>query len=222
MALSGDPVRALAVLVVATPCPLILAAPIAIVCGMSRTARAGVIVKDGAAVEGLARTRAVLLDKTGTLTLGSPRRAGARVRGVEEAELLRLAASVDQVSAHGLAEAIVHAAEARELRLSLPRNVGVAMGVAGAAAAAEAADAVIVVDRLGRLADAMAISRRAVAIARQSVLAGMGLTRRDGRRGRGMVAAARGGAAAGRHRRRRDPQRAAGAAGLRFGRVRPA
>ena len=71
-AVSGDPVRALAVLVVATPCPLILAAPIAIVSGMSRTARAGVVVKDGGTIERLARARTVLIDKTGTLTLGEP------------------------------------------------------------------------------------------------------------------------------------------------------
>ena len=69
---SGDPVRAVAVLVVATPCPLILAAPIAIVSGVSRAARSGVIVKGGAAIERLGEARTVLLDKTGTLTLGAP------------------------------------------------------------------------------------------------------------------------------------------------------
>ena len=71
-ALSGDPVRALAVLVVATPCPLILAAPIALVSGVSRAARVGIIVKGAAAIEQLGRARTVLLDKTGTLTLGAP------------------------------------------------------------------------------------------------------------------------------------------------------
>jgi heavy metal translocating P-type ATPase len=316
--LSGDPVRALAVLVVATPCPLILAAPIAIVSGMSRSARAGVVIKDGGALERLARVRTVVIDKTGTLTLGEPE--VSRVVAWDTfgaSEMLRLAASVDQVSAHGLAEALVHAAEQRGLALSLPEHVvegagqgvegqveahrvtvgsgawlrargiepaaapdggapvfvgidgratgvvmladrlrddataavaalrrsgvrrivmatgdhrsiadaigsevgvdevraelsprdklelvrstrdrpvvmvgdgindapalaladvGVAMGVAGATAAAEAADAVIVADRLDRLADAVHISARALSIARQSVVAGMGLS----------------------------------------------
>jgi heavy metal translocating P-type ATPase len=316
--LSGDPVRALAVLVVATPCPLILAAPIAIVSGMSRSARAGVVIKDGGALERLARVRTVVIDKTGTLTLGEPE--VSRVVAWDTfgaSEMLRLAASVDQVSAHGLAEALVHAAERRGLALSLPEHVvegagqgvegqveahrvtvgsgawlrtrgiepaaapdggapvfvgidgratgvvmladrlrddaaaavaalrrsgvrrivmatgdhrpiadaigrevgvdevraelsprdklelvrstrdrpvvmvgdgindapalaladvGVAMGVAGATAAAEAADAVIVADRLDRLADAVHISARALSIARQSVVAGMGLS----------------------------------------------
>jgi heavy metal translocating P-type ATPase len=319
-AASGDPIRALAVLVVATPCPLILAAPIAIVSGMSRAARAGVVVKDGGAIERLARARTVLIDKTGTLTLGEP--AVERIvplDGVGADELLRLAASADQVSAHGLAEALVHDAERRGLRLSLPddvverpgqgvdgsvdgrrvtvgsaawlnergiastpvaappghavvsvavdgrsagsivmadrvrddaraavagmhaagvrtvamvtgdrlevaqavaasvgidrvyaglepedklalvrdaderpvvmvgdgvndapalalADVGVAMGAAGATASAEAADAVIVVDRLDRLVEAMRLSARALRIARQSVLVGMGLS----------------------------------------------
>jgi heavy metal translocating P-type ATPase len=323
---SGDPVRALAVLVVATPCPLILAAPIAIVSGMSRAARCGVIVKDGGTVERLGSARSVLLDKTGTLTLGMPEVERVVAHdGIASQEVLRLAASVDQLSAHVLAEALVHHAEARGLRLALPEDVverpgqgiagrvegrrvvvgsaawlaecgypvaaggpdgapgqarvlvgidgqlagvllmgdrvredaratldrlralgireialvtgdhravaeaagelagvdrvlaeqepgdklrlvralkadparspvvmvgdgvndapalaladvGVAMGAAGAAVSAEAADAVIVVDRLDRLADALRISRRALRIARQSVLAGMGLS----------------------------------------------
>ena len=80
-ALSGDPVRALAVFVVATPCPLILAAPIAFVSGISRAAKAGVIVKGGGVIEQLGKARTVLLDKTGTLTLGTPGgRAGRRLR----------------------------------------------------------------------------------------------------------------------------------------------
>jgi heavy metal translocating P-type ATPase len=315
---SGDPVRALAVLVVATPCPLILAAPIAIVSGMSRTARAGVVVKDGGTIERLAHARTVVIDKTGTLTVGEPGvERIVTVDGFAEGEVLRLAASVDQVSAHSSAEALVHAAERRGLELALPdgvverpgqgvqgsvgarrvtvgsaswltehgidpvtppsggapvyvavdgrsvgvilladrlrddalaavtalraggvrrivmatgdrreiaqavgkragvdeiraeltpeeklmlvrqapdrpvvmvgdgvndapalaaADVGVAMGIAGATASAEAADAVIVVDRLDRLAEAVRLSARSLAIARQSVLAGMGLS----------------------------------------------
>jgi len=123
-ALSGDPVRAVAVLVVATPCPLILAAPIAIVSGVSRAARSGVIVKGGAAIERLGEARTVLLDKTGTLTLGTP--AVREVialdpsAGAGEEEVLRLAASLDQLSAHVLAEALVHDAERRGLELAEP------------------------------------------------------------------------------------------------------
>ncbi|HEX8752422.1 MAG TPA: heavy metal translocating P-type ATPase [Solirubrobacterales bacterium] len=120
-ALSGDPVRAVAVLVVATPCPLILAAPIALISGVSRAARLGVIVKGGGAIERLGEARAVLLDKTGTLTLGMPAvREVFALDGFEREELLRLAASVDQLSAHVLAEALVHDAERRGLRLAEP------------------------------------------------------------------------------------------------------
>ena len=121
---SGDPVRAVAVLVVATPCPLILAAPIAIVSGVSRAARAGVIVKGGGAIERLGEARTVLLDKTGTLTLGTPAVGEVVAFGCEggEEEALRLAASVDQLSAHVLAEALVHDAEQRGLRLAAPAD----------------------------------------------------------------------------------------------------
>ncbi|MGH2995183.1 MAG: HAD-IC family P-type ATPase, partial [Gaiellaceae bacterium] len=123
-ALSGEPLRALAVLVVATPCPLILAAPVAIVSGVSRAARAGVIVKGGAAIEKLGAARTVLLDKTGTLTLGTPEVERVVVfDGLDQEEMLRLAASVDQLSAHSLAEALVHAAQTQGLRLSFPEQV---------------------------------------------------------------------------------------------------
>jgi heavy metal translocating P-type ATPase len=122
-AASGEPVRAVAVLVVATPCPLILAAPIAIVSGVSRAARLGVIVKGGAAIERLGEARTVLLDKTGTLTLGMPAvQEVVALDGGGEEEVLRLAASVDQLSAHVLAEALVHDAEGRGLRLSEPAD----------------------------------------------------------------------------------------------------
>jgi heavy metal translocating P-type ATPase len=121
---SGDPVRALAVLVVATPCPLILAAPVAIVAGISREARRGVIVKGGGALETLARARIVLLDKTGTLTAGVPRVSDVEVFGARSPdELLRLAASLDRVSPHVFAPAIVSAAADRGLTLSLPDEV---------------------------------------------------------------------------------------------------
>ena len=117
-AVTGDPVRAVAVLVVATPCPLILAAPIAIVAGLSRAARRGVVVKGGSALERLAVGRTLLLDKTGTLTGGHP--VLTRVEGEDPAQILRLAASLDQMSPHVLASAIVRAATARHLPLTLP------------------------------------------------------------------------------------------------------
>ena len=121
---TGDPVRALAVLVVATPCPLILAAPIAIVAGISRAARRGIIVKGGGALETLGRGRVLLFDKTGTLTAGVPRVAEVEVfDAIDADELLRLAASLDQVSVHVLATAIVGVARERGLELVFPSDV---------------------------------------------------------------------------------------------------
>ena len=123
-ALSGSPVRALAVLVVATPCPLILAAPVAIVAGISRAAHRGVIVKGGGALETMARAQTIVFDKTGTLTRGSPQVASIEAFGaVEAAELLRLAASLDQVSPHVYAEGILAAARQRGLELVFPEAV---------------------------------------------------------------------------------------------------
>jgi heavy metal translocating P-type ATPase len=121
---AGDPVRAVAVLVVATPCPLLLAAPIAFISGLTRAARIGVVVKGGGALEQLAQGRVMLFDKTGTLTEGRPMVSDVVTGGAVEAdELLRLAASLDQVSPHVLASAIVRAAAARGLALDLPRDV---------------------------------------------------------------------------------------------------
>ena len=98
--------RAVAVLVVATPCPLLLAAPIAIMSGLSRAAHIGVVIKGGGALERLAGGRVMLFDKTGTLTQGHPVLADVVTAGdqMDADEVLRLAASLDQVSAHVLAE----------------------------------------------------------------------------------------------------------------------
>ncbi len=121
---SGDPVRALSVLVVATPCPLLLAVPIAIVAGISRAAKRGIIVKGGGALEMLARSKVLLFDKTGTLTAGRPQLADVETGGdLSEDEVLRLAASLDQVSPHVLAAAIVHAARERGSTLAFPEDV---------------------------------------------------------------------------------------------------
>jgi heavy metal translocating P-type ATPase len=128
-AISGDAVRALAVLVVATPCPLILAAPIAFVAGLSRAAHIGVIIKGGVAIERLGDARTVLLDKTGTLTLGIP--AIERVvvlDGIARGELLRLAASLDQLSNHVLASAIVRQAGSEGIALARPERASEAPG----------------------------------------------------------------------------------------------
>jgi heavy metal translocating P-type ATPase len=122
--LSGDPVRALAVVVVATPCPLILAAPIALISGVSRAARRGVIVKGAAAIEALGQARTVLFDKTGTLTIGAPRvQEVVTSNGTAALHVLRLAASLDQLSPHVLAEALVSEAEEQQLVLSRPTHV---------------------------------------------------------------------------------------------------
>jgi heavy metal translocating P-type ATPase len=121
---TGDPMRALAVVVVATPCPLILAVPVAIVAGMSRCAKRGVLIKGGGILEQLAQAKTLFFDKTGTLTGGRARvvaiEAAPAVGGVE---LLRMAASLDQVSQHVIAQAIVAAARDRGVALSLPSEV---------------------------------------------------------------------------------------------------
>jgi len=123
-AVSGDPVRALAVFVVATPCPLILAAPIALMSGLSRAAKAGVVVKGAGTIEQLGEARSVLLDKTGTITLGHPELDRVvQTNGLPGEETLRLAASLDQLSAHPLARALVAGAEDHDLSLVVPENV---------------------------------------------------------------------------------------------------
>jgi heavy metal translocating P-type ATPase len=123
-AISGDPVRALAVVVVATPCPLILAAPIALVSGLSRAARNGVIVKGAAAIETLGEARTILFDKTGTLTVGTPEvREIVTLDGLPKGEVLRLAASVDRLSAHVLGKALTRAARESALQLAMPSDV---------------------------------------------------------------------------------------------------
>lgn len=132
-AVSGDPVRGLAVLVVATPCPLLLAAPIAIVSGISRAARRGVIIKGGGPLETLARARVLLFDKTGTLTAGRSQLASVEAVDGDADRVLRLAASLEQASPHVMASAIVQAAHRRDLVLSPPTGVQetAGRGVAG-------------------------------------------------------------------------------------------
>jgi heavy metal translocating P-type ATPase len=121
---SDDPIRAVAVLVVATPCPLILAVPIAWVSGMSRAARTGILIKSGAALETMARISSLVIDKTGTLTMGRPEVTEiVTLHEFGSNDVLRMAASLDQASQHVVAEAIVSEARRRDLPLGLPGDV---------------------------------------------------------------------------------------------------
>lgn len=117
-ALSGDPVRFAEVLVVATPCPLLIAAPVAFLGGMSRAARFGLIVKGGGTLEQLSRVRSVAFDKTGTLTTGRPKLERiAPAAGFTEDEILQLAASAEVYSSHVLADSVVQEAKRAGLAL---------------------------------------------------------------------------------------------------------
>ena len=121
---TGDPIRAVAVLVVATPCPLILAVPVAIVSGLSRAAKQGILIKGGQALETLARVRSLVIDKTGTLTHGRARVVSIDVASGQSAdELLRIAASLDQASKHMIAQAIVEEAQKKGFKLAIPGDV---------------------------------------------------------------------------------------------------
>lgn len=120
--LSGDPVRALAVLVVATPCPLILATPVAFASGISRAAHRGIIVRNGGALEQLGTARTVVFDKTGTLTLGMPKVREVVGFGMDAPAVLRVAASIDQFSTHVLARSLTAYAREQAVDLSAPQS----------------------------------------------------------------------------------------------------
>lgn len=118
-AVSGDVIRFLDVLVVATPCPLLLGAPIALISGMSRAAKFGIVMKNGAALERLARAKSIAFDKTGTLTIGEPKLVQIKTfGGITEDQALGLAASLEHNSAHILARVIVDAATQHKLQLT--------------------------------------------------------------------------------------------------------
>lgn len=122
-AFSGDPTRFAEVLVVATPCPLLIAAPVAFLGGMSRAASRGLIVKSGGTLEQLARVRSAAFDKTGTLTTGKPTLARTHLApDVTEHQLLQLAASAEVYSSHVLAAAIVETAKDRGLPILAMRD----------------------------------------------------------------------------------------------------
>ena len=115
-ALSGDPVRTLAVLVVATPCPLIIATPVAIIGGINRAARHGIVFRNGTALEQLGQVTVALFDKTGTVTLGRPQVERVLAAApFSDSELLQLAAGVEQGSSHLLARTVVEEAKARDI-----------------------------------------------------------------------------------------------------------
>jgi heavy metal translocating P-type ATPase len=119
--LAGDPVRAVAVLVVATPCPLILAVPVALVAGLSRAAANGILVKGGETLENLAQVRCLVVDKTGTITDGRATIVEIHAcQSYSENDILRMAASLDQISKHVVARTIVDEALKRKLVLEIP------------------------------------------------------------------------------------------------------
>lgn len=126
---TGDPIRGLAVLVVATPCPLILAVPVAIISGVSRAAKLGILVKGGRVLENLGRVRTLVIDKTGTLTYGTARLVAIETApGFASDELLGLAASLDQASSHVIAQALVSAARDKGCVLTTPDTVSETAG----------------------------------------------------------------------------------------------
>ncbi|GAC57120.1 putative cation-transporting ATPase [Gordonia hirsuta DSM 44140 = NBRC 16056] len=146
-ALSGEAVRFAEVLVVATPCPLLIAAPVAFLGGMSRAARYGLIVKGGSTLEQLSRVRSAALDKTGTLTTGHPDLQQLHPGpGFTDDDLLQLAASAEVYSSHVLASSVVTAARRRGLAL---REVDTATEWATNGVSAELADGAGIV-RVGK------------------------------------------------------------------------
>jgi len=160
-AVSGDGVRFLAVIVIATPCPLILAIPVAVVGAISLSARHAIIIKNAAALERIVSCRIVILDKTGTLTYGRPAVTDIHLTpGFERQEVLQAAASLEAYSKHPLAQAVVKAASNEGLRLqpvsaiSEPPGQGLRGMVAGRA---------VRITGRGKLPPAMAAALPAVA-----------------------------------------------------------
>ena len=121
--LTNDFVVSLAVLVVATPCPLILATPLAVICAINQAAKEGIIVKGGSPIEQIANAKAVLFDKTGTLTKGSPTIESITAFGEESKEnILYFAASLEQFSTHSIAKAITKEGLKQFKTLPFPKN----------------------------------------------------------------------------------------------------
>lgn len=122
--ISGEPVRFAEVLVVASPCPLILAAPIALISGMSRASRHGIIIKNGAVIERLAKSKIFTFDKTGTLTDGHVTVSNINpVNNMSPDHLLRFAASAEIASSHVLATSLIEYAKSKKLKLYNAKNI---------------------------------------------------------------------------------------------------
>jgi Cu+-exporting ATPase len=121
-------VPAVSVLVIACPCAVGLAVPIAMLTGATRAARAGVLIRGFEALERVRRIDTLVLDKTGTLTLGTPRLVAIHTDGISETDALSLAAGLEQSVRHPLAEAILHAAQARGIAPAPAEQVQVIAG----------------------------------------------------------------------------------------------
>lgn len=123
-AISGESIRFLEVLVVATPCPLILGAPIALISGMSRAAKHGIIIKNGGALEQLSAVKTLAFDKTGTLTIGQPKVKSVKTyNGFKRDQVIQLAASVEQGSSHVLASAILEEATNQKIKFAKTKGI---------------------------------------------------------------------------------------------------
>jgi heavy metal translocating P-type ATPase len=121
--------NAISVLVIACPCALGLATPMALMVGIGRSARAGILIRNAEALESLAKADTLVVDKTGTLTEGKPSVQSIETApGFEADELLRLAASVERASEHPLAAAVVRAAEAKGIKLDEVRDFAATPG----------------------------------------------------------------------------------------------
>ncbi|MBI1857367.1 cadmium-translocating P-type ATPase [Candidatus Saccharibacteria bacterium] len=126
---TGDAIRFLEVIVVATPCPLLLGAPIALISGMSRAAKHGIIVKTGSALERLGQVETIAFDKTGTLTRGAPTVGSIKsYNGFSKQDILRYAAALEQSSPHVLAQAVVTAAKDEGIKINPAKQVKEVVG----------------------------------------------------------------------------------------------
>lgn len=167
-AFSGDSLRFLQVLVVATPCPLILAAPIAIISGMSRAAKHGIIIRTGSALERLAEAKTIAFDKTGTLTEGNL--IVTSVQGYEDVpsnEVLGIAAALEKSSNHVLAKAILE--KANEAR---PKTVKAkyVKEIAGRGVSAVVAGKPVLVGRIGFMKENEVTMPASLRAAKQTVM----------------------------------------------------
>jgi heavy metal translocating P-type ATPase len=143
--------RFLEIIIVATPCPLLLAAPIALMSGMARASKYGVIVKTGSALEKLAEAKTIAFDKTGTLTSGMLSVDDVHTYGsFNKDQVLQLAASLEQSSNHVLAHAIVSAAQAKSLKIAKAKHV---KEIAGRGVSAQLQGQHILVGRISLLED---------------------------------------------------------------------